>query len=70
MTGRIMEWAPSVRCLSVNPYLVNAITCELIDPASPNLVCGFFTVRSRMSSYLGHLDLFSRSLRLKQFLGF
>ena len=41
----------SVR-LSVNLYLVNAITSEIIDPASPNSVCGFFMVRSRMSSYL------------------
>ena len=60
-----MGWACllSVRCpfvvRPVNLYLVNTIT----DPASPNLVCGFFMGRSRMSSYLGHLDLFSRSPR-------
>ena len=41
----------------------NAITCERIDPASFNLVCGFFMERSRMSAHLGHLDLLSRSLR-------
>ena len=61
MMGRIMVWA-----LSVNLYLVNATTYEIIDPESPNSVCGFFMGRSRMSSYLGHLDLFSRSLRSSQ----
>ena len=25
--------------------LVNAITCEMVDPASHNSVCGFFTER-------------------------
>ena len=52
ITGRIMVWAPSV-----NLYLVNAITCEMIDSASPNSVCGFFMGRFRTSLYLGHLDL-------------
>ena len=37
--------------------LVNAITYEIIDPASPNSVFGFFMRRSQMGSYLGHLDL-------------
>ena len=57
MMGRIMVWAPSV-----NLYLVNAISYEKIDPASPNSVCGLFMGRSRMSLYLRHLDLLSRSL--------
>ena len=26
----------------VDSYLVNAITCEIIDPAPPKLVCGLF----------------------------
>ena len=47
---------------SVNLYLVNAITCEIIDPASPNSACGFFMGKSPRSSYLGHIDLLSRSL--------
>ena len=47
---------------SVNLYLMNAITCEIIDPALPNLVFKFFMGRSLMSLYLGHLDLLSRSL--------
>ena len=41
--------------------LVDAITCEIIDPASQNSVCGFFTGRSLMISNLGHLDICSRS---------
>ena len=47
--------------------LVNTITCEIIDPESPNLVFGLFMGRSQMSPYLGHLDLLSRSLRSTQF---
>ena len=42
---------------------MNAITCEIIDPPSPNSVFGLFMGRSRMSLYLGHVDLISRSLR-------
>ena len=41
----------------VDLYLWNAINCETIDPASPNSVCGLFMERSRISLYLGHLDL-------------
>ena len=52
----------SVQSGSVKFYLVNVITCEIIDPSSPNSVRGFFMGRSRMSSYLSHLDLLSRSL--------
>ena len=37
--------------------LVNAVTCDIIHPASPNLVFGFFMGRSQMSLYLGHLDI-------------
>ena len=37
---------------------MNAIACEIIDPASPNSVSGFFVGRSRRISYLGHLDVF------------
>ena len=43
-------------------WLVNAITSEIVDSASPNLVGGFFMGRSRISSYLSHLDLLSRLL--------
>ena len=42
---------------SGNLCLVNAITCEIFNPASPNSVYGFFMGRSRRSSYLSHLDL-------------
>ena len=41
---------------------VNMITCDIIDPTSPNSVFGLFMGRSRMNSYLGHLDLVSSSL--------
>ena len=34
--------------------LVNAISCKIIDS-----VCELFMGRSRLSSYLGHLDLLS-----------
>ena len=40
--------------------LVNVITSDIIV-ASSNSVCGFLLARSRMSAYMGHLDLFSRS---------
>ena len=43
---------------SVNLYLVNARTCEIIDPASPNLVFGFSMGRSRTSSYWVTLTYF------------
>ena len=43
--------------------LVNAMTCEIIDPASPNAECWLFMGQSQMSLYLCHLDLLSRSLR-------
>ena len=56
---------PSFKVAEVNTVykLVSAITCEIIDQASPNLVFGLFMGRSRMISYLGHLDLLSGSLR-------
>ena len=59
---------PTFKVAGVNTVyqLVNAITCEIMDPASPNLVFGLIMGRSRMSSYLGHLDLLSRSLRSTQ----
>ena len=37
---------------------MNEITCEITDPASPNLAFRLLMGRSQMSSYLGHLDLF------------
>ena len=40
---------------------VNVITCEIIDLASPNSVRGSLLARCRMSLYMGHLDLLSRS---------
>ena len=51
-------------CVSTHVCLgkfVNAIICEIIDLASPNSVCGSLLARSRMSSYIGHIDLLSRS---------
>ena len=41
--------------------LVNVITCEIIDLASPNSVCKSLFARSRMSTYMGHPNLLSRS---------
>ena len=56
---------PILKVAEVNTVycLVNAITCGIIDPASPNVVFGLFMGGSHMSSYLGYLDLFSRLLR-------
>ena len=45
--------------------LVNMLTCEIIDPTSPNSAFGFFFGRSRMNAYLGHLDVLSRLLRCR-----
>ena len=45
---------------------MNVITCEIIDPASPNLVFELFMGMSQMCSYLGHLDVLSRLLRSNQ----
>ena len=54
-------------CFSVSTFacpgrkLVNAITCEIFGLASPNSVCVSLLATSRMTSYMGHLDLISRS---------
>ena len=37
--------------------LVNTITCEITDPASPYSVFGFFMGRSPRSLFLGYLEL-------------
>ena len=60
-------WSPcvSVRlsmCVSgVEAREHNIITCEIIDLASPDLVCGSSLARSRMSLCMGHPDLLLRS---------
>ena len=46
--------------------LVKVITCEIIDPASRNSVCGFFMGRSQKNLYSGQLDLLSKLLRSTQ----
>ena len=49
--------------------LMNVITCEIID-ASPNLVFVHYMGRTRMSLFLGHLDLLSRLPRSTQCIDF
>ena len=51
---------PTFKVAEVNfvYQLVNTITCEIIDPASPTSICGFFMGRSRMSLYLGHFQVY------------
>ena len=56
---------PNFKVTEVNTVyqLVNTITCEILDPTSPNSVFRIFMGMYQMISLLGRLDLLSRSLR-------